>query len=78
MLVEWFKSLFRPPYPCLSESIVNLRGDPLVSFRGVIWQRRAGFIILKNAQMFRARHEPVAMDGEVLVFEKDIEFIQLL
>ena len=67
--------IFGPGYPCLQEGIVNLKNG--TSFRGVIWQRKAGFLVLREAKLLKGRGEAVPVDGEVLVAEHDIEFIQL-
>jgi hypothetical protein len=63
-------------YPTCRKGIVNLKGG--TALRGVIWKRRGGYLILRNAELLRARETPVAMDGEVLVYERDVEFIQLV
>lgn len=63
-------------YPTCRKGIVNLKGG--TTLRGVIWKRRRGYLILRSAELLRARETPVAMDGEVLVYERDIDFIQLV
>ena len=47
------------------------------AFQGVIWRRRGDYLILKNSVL----HENGAIkpvDGEVLIFIKDIDFIQVV
>jgi hypothetical protein len=44
----------------------------------VIFERRDGYLILRNAHLLRPRAESVPVDGEVLIPEADVEFIQLL
>ncbi len=54
--------------------IVNLKaGD---AFRGVLWTRRVGLVVLKQAVLLGAEERPV--DGEVLIFRSDVDFIQVL
>ena len=65
-------------YPTLRRVIVNLKGVDAPAFRGVLWQRRGGYLVLRDAQMLRPRMEAVTMDGEVLVPTTNIEFIQVL
>lgn len=72
---SWLLGEPEPVYPTLREAIVNLKNGS--AFRGVIWQRKAGYLVLRNAQMLKPRGEAVPVDGEVLVAEADIEFIQL-
>lgn len=72
----WQWLLGEPVYPTLREAIVNLKNDN--AFRGLIWQRKAGYLVLRNAKMLRPRGETVPVDGEVLVAEANVDFIQLL
>ena len=65
-------------YPTLRKMIVNLRGADSPAFRGVLWQRRGGYLVLRDAQMLRPRMEAVTMDGEVLVPITNIEFLQVI
>ncbi len=67
--------IFGPTYPTLQRGIVNLKGGK--SFRGVIWERKGGFLTLRNAELLRGRGETLEIDGEIAVPERDIEFIQL-
>ena len=68
--------LFGPSYPVLRRVIVNTRTDK--AFRGVLWRRRKGYVILRNAQLLKVRGETVPMDGEVVIDVKNIDFIQVL
>lgn len=63
-------------YPVKREVIVNTKTD--LSFRGVLWQRRWGLLVLRNAQMLRDRGEPVTMDGEVVIQAANVDFIQVV
>jgi len=65
-------------YPTLRKVIVNLKGADSPAFRGVLWQRRGGYLVLRDAQMHRPRLEAVTMDGEVLIPVTNIEFIQVI
>jgi len=62
-------------YPELRTVIVNLKTG--TSFRGVIWQRRADYLILKNAFQMIENDIRKSLDGEVLVLMADVEFIQV-
>jgi len=65
-------------YPTLRKVIVNLKGADSPAFRGVLWQRRGGYLVLRDAQMHRPRLEAVTMDGEVLIPVSNIEFLQVI
>ena len=68
-------SLFGPDYPTLQQGIVNLKSGK--SFRGVIWQRKGGYLALRNAELLKGKGETIEIVGEVAIPERDIEFIQL-
>lgn len=66
------------PYPTLKRVIVNLKGADSPSFRGVLWQRRGGYLVLRNVELLKARGEVVPLDGEVVVFQENVSFLQIL
>lgn len=70
----WFD--FGARYPYRETMIVNLKSGR--SFRGVLWQRTAGFLVLKQAVMLRPREAALPIDGECLVPFGDIEFMQIV
>jgi hypothetical protein len=63
-------------YPELRTVIVNLKSG--TAFRGVVWRRRGPFMILKNAELLKDKAGGSPLDGEVLVQQSDIDFIQVL
>ena len=63
-------------YPTCRKAIVNLKSG--TTLRGVIWRRRGGYLILRNAELLRARDTALALDGETLVYEREVDFIQLV
>lgn len=69
-----FADIFRP-FPTLKAGIVNLKNNG-PSFRGVIWQKKGRFLVLKNAQLLTP-DGPKPLDGEVIVQLADVEFIQV-
>lgn len=69
-------SLFGPRYPELRRIVLNTKTGK--AFRGVLWQRRRGYVVLRNAQLLKARGETVPMDGEVVIEVANIDFIQVL
>ncbi len=70
---EW---LTGPRYPVTERVIVNTKTGK--AFRGVVWARRSGYLVLRDAALLRGKGEAVPMDGEVLVPELDVEFIQIV
>ena len=63
-------------YPTLRRVIVNTKTDR--AFRGVLWQKRRGYLVLRNAEMLRGKGETVPMDGEVVIPAENVDFIQVV
>lgn len=72
---EWLKRWFIR-YPTCRKGIVNLKSGS--AFRGVIWRRVGGYLVLRQAELLRPREAPLALDGETLVYERDVDFIQII
>lgn len=68
--------LIGAPYPLARKVIVNLKEGR--AFSGVLWERRADFLVLRNAELRNPGAAPQPVDGEVLVFRADVSFIQVL
>jgi len=63
-------------YPCLRRVIVNCKTRNV--FRGVLWQRRRGYLILRQAILLRPDGDRVTVDGEVMIERDNVDFIQVL
>jgi len=63
-------------YPVKRRVVVNTRTDR--AFRGVLWQRRWGYLVLREAELVKAGGETVRMDGEVVIDRSNVDFIQVL
>jgi len=63
-------------YPCYRTVIVNTRTDR--AFRGVLWHRRGGYLVLRNAEILKPRGETVSVDGEVVIDAANVDFIQVV
>jgi small nuclear ribonucleoprotein (snRNP)-like protein len=74
-MIEWIKALFYQ-YPTLRRVIVNTKTDR--AFRGVLWQRRRGYLVLRNAEMLKGKGETAPMDGEVAIDAANVDFVQVL
>ena len=72
--------IIKPSYPNLKTCIVNLKYDAL-AFRGVIWRTAGEFIVVCNAEIVADKKnigKSRIVDGEVLIFKRDISFVQIL
>jgi len=63
-------------YPTLRTVIVNTKTDR--AFRGVLWRRAWGYLVLRNAEMLKTKGEVVAMDGEVMIESVNVDFVQVI
>lgn len=63
-------------YPTLRRVVVNTKTDR--AFRGVLWRRRGGYLVLRNAEMLRAKGETTPIDGEVMIEAENVDFVQVL
>lgn len=55
--------------------VVNLV-DGGRAIAGVLWIRRAGFLVLRDAALLEPGAEPVPMDGDVFVERDRVSFVQ--
>jgi len=62
--------------PVLDSGIVNLKSGS--SFKGVIYQRRGKWLVLRSAEILQDRNRAVdkPLDGEIWLQLADIDFIQ--
>ena len=63
-------------YPVLRTVLVNTRTGS--TLRGVLYRKRRRYLVLKQAEMLRRGKEPMAMDGEVVVYADNVDFIQVV
>jgi len=63
-------------YPELRRVVVNTKTDR--AFRGVLWRKRGGYLVLRNAEMIKAGGAAVQMDGELVIDAANVDFIQVL
>ena len=71
---DFWRNLWQK-YPEKQNSIVNLKTN--TSFRGIIWDIRGKFMVMKNVEMM-TNDGPKALDGEVVIQLSDVEFIQVI
>jgi len=60
----------------LRQVIVNTKTDR--AFRGVLWRKRRGYLVLRQAELCKAKGETVPMDGEVVIPAGNVDFIQVV
>jgi hypothetical protein len=68
---------WRPP--CLLRTVlVNLIEDRDTALKGVLWQSRGPWFVLRDVAIVRPGLAPAAMDGEVVVHRRNVAFVQVL
>lgn len=67
--------LFGPGYPVLQRVIVNTKTG--LAFRGVLWDRKGAYLVLRNAELLRPKGETTAVDGEVVIDQANVDFLQV-
>lgn len=68
--------LLPPSYPTLRRVIVNTKTGK--AFRGVLWQKRGGYLVLREAELLQGRGETARLDGEVVIETSNVDFLQVL
>lgn len=63
-------------YPELRRVVVTTKTDR--SFRGILWRKRWGYLVLRNAELLKERGEVLPMDGEVVIESGNVDFIQIV
>jgi len=63
-------------YPEVRTVIVNTKSDR--AFRGVLWRKRRGYLVLRNAQLLKAKNEVTPLDGEVVIPAENVDFVQVV
>jgi hypothetical protein len=58
--------------------IVNLKSEQQHALRGVLWQSRGAWLVLKNATLLHVGNEPAPIDGEALVHRDNVAFLQVV
>lgn len=68
--------LFRPRYPVLRRVIVNTKTQ--LAFRGVLWARRADYLVLRNAELIQPGGQTTDIDGEIVIERANVDFLQVM
>lgn len=79
-MIERLRRWLRP-YLELKKVVVNLRSG--TALRGIIYRHAGRYLVIRQAEMLAdrgvpAKGSPLAVDGEVLVAQADVDFVQVL
>lgn len=69
-------SWLRDPYPFVRRVIVTTKTDR--TFRGLLWEQRRGFLVLREAEALKDRGAVVPVDGELVIERENVDFIQVI
>jgi len=69
---------WRPP--CLLRVVIaNLKDDPTMAIRGVLWSSRGRWLVLREASiLMKGATTTTALDGEVVVHRSNVAFLQVI
>lgn len=63
--------------PCLLRMVIlNLKDDPTVALKGLLWNASGPWLTLRQVTMLRAGQETPA-DGDVIVHRDNVSFLQV-
>ncbi len=63
-------------YPTLRRVIINTKTDR--AFRGLLWRKARGYLVLRNAEILKSKGETTPMDGELVVPADNVDFMQVM
>jgi len=67
--------MFGPRYPTKRTVIVNTKTQ--LAFRGVLWARRADYLVLRNAELIQPGGQ-TDIDGEIVIERANVDFLQVM
>jgi hypothetical protein len=68
---------WRPPF-LYRVCLVNVVSDPDLAFRGVPWQMRGAWLVLRHAALIKPTTAATPIDGEVIIHRSNVSFVQVL
>jgi small nuclear ribonucleoprotein (snRNP)-like protein len=60
----------------LKAVIVNTKTGK--AFRGILWRRRAGYLVLRNAEVLLGRDGVAPVEGELVIETNNVDFLQVI
>lgn len=64
--------------PCLLRSVlVNLVHDNDSALRGVLWESRGPWLVLRDVTAIKPNAVPTPIDGDVVIHRSNVAFIQV-
>ena len=67
---------WRPPC-VLRTVIVVLRSDDETALRGVLWQSRGPWLVLRDVELLKPAAAPARVDGDAVVHRDNVAFLQV-
>jgi hypothetical protein len=57
--------------------LVNLVHDRDSALRGVLWQSRGPWLVLRDVHVIKPQTDPTPMDGDVVIHRANVAFLQV-
>jgi len=61
----------------LRSVLVNLVSDRDSALRGVLWQSRGPWLVLRDVSVIKPSAAPLAVDGDVVIHRNNVAFLQV-
>lgn len=62
--------------PRLVDVVVNMKHDPETALRGLLWQCRGSWLVLRQARLIGPQGTATVVDGDVYVPRANVAFLQ--
>ena len=59
------------------QCLITTKSDPESAFRGVLWESRGSWLVLRNCALVKAGAAPIPIDGEVVIHLENFAFAQV-
>ena len=63
-------------YPVKRQVIVNTKTDR--AFKGLLYEKTSDYLLLRDVTMLRGRDTPIALDGEMVIYRDNVDFLQVV
>lgn len=51
--------------------------DPESAIRGVLWQARGPWLVMRSAALVKAGAPPIPIDGEIVIHRANLAYVQM-
>lgn len=76
-MLDWLRG---DRYPCVRRVVLVTKGSETENstFRGILWEQRGGYLVLKETELLGPRGAVTALVGDTLVERSNVKYLQVL